>query len=70
MPRFDLPSLLAGLVAVVFMLYSLVMEDDEILILSTGALLLIVVIQWIRKLRKRPHYFYTPEHIAPKGDWA
>ncbi len=69
MPRFDLPSLLVGLAAVAFMLYSLVMEDDEILILSTGALLLIVVIQWIRELRKRPRYFYTPEHIAPKGDW-
>lgn len=42
----DLPSLFAGLVSVALMRYSLVMDDDELLLVSNGAFVIVVVSKW------------------------
>jgi len=70
MPGFDLPSRFAELVVAAFMLYSLVIEEDDLLLVSNGALLIIIVSRWVRELRRRFRYFYTPEHVDKNCDWS
>lgn len=52
------------------MLYSLVIEEDDLLLVSNGALLIIIVSRWVRELRRRFRYFYTPEHVDKNCDWS
>jgi len=64
MPRFDLPSLLAGLVAVVLMAYSIVIGNDQLFLVVTIILVSVVIVQWMRMLRKKPRIEYSSSHVC------
>ncbi len=66
-PRFDLPLLVVGFLVSAVLIYSLVVEDDYLLFISFSTMLLIVIVQWIINLRKRPHYKYDV-HLEPLKD--